>query len=125
MSLAERLQKRLERVWALLRLPVMQKLDMVIKYTSPQMAPRLEAALVTWELAAASVAEREQSLTILEELAAYRAQGRALPGLDREEAHALTALEVATVYALKVRGVCVCVCVCVYERRQRSAHHRV
>ena len=101
-TLAERLQRRLERVWGMLRLPVMQKLDMVIKYTSPEMAPRLEAALAVWELAAASVMEREQSLTILEELHRYRAVGKQLPGLDQEEANALTALEVATVYALKV-----------------------
>jgi len=100
-TLAEQLQRRLERVWQVLRLPVMQKLDMVIKYTSEEFAHNLEAALQVWELAAAAVTEREQNLTILEELQKYKATGADVPGMKEEERRALAALQNATVYVLK------------------------
>ncbi|KAK9811594.1 hypothetical protein WJX72_006692 [[Myrmecia] bisecta] len=66
--MAEHLQARLERIWSSLRLPIMAKLDMVIKYTSPHMSTLFEAALEAWEAAAAVVMERERLLGLLVEV---------------------------------------------------------
>jgi len=53
--LADILQQRLERVWELLRMPVMQKLNMVLKYTDRDNAHMLEMAIEAYEYAAASL----------------------------------------------------------------------
>lgn len=54
------LQSRLERVWAVLQLPVLAKLDMVVKYTSTELSHQFEGALEAFEAAAAAVLERER-----------------------------------------------------------------
>ncbi|KAK3243859.1 hypothetical protein CYMTET_46513, partial [Cymbomonas tetramitiformis] len=101
LSLAEALQRRLERVWQLLRMPVMQKLDMVIKYTSKELSHHLEAALACWEAGAAALLERERALTDLEALAKARQQSGTTATSEKEEIAAQHALERATVFLLK------------------------
>lgn len=46
----------------MLEMPMMAKLDMVIKYTSKAVAAELEEALDLWEAATACVVERERLL---------------------------------------------------------------
>eukprot|EP00873_Tetraselmis_striata_P028491 jgi/Tetstr1/448755/TSEL_035990.t1 len=62
MTEADTLQARLERTWGMLEMPMMAKLDMVIKYTSKAVAAELEEALDLWEAATACVVERERLL---------------------------------------------------------------
>jgi len=52
----------------LLEMPMMGKLDMVIKYTAKEISPRLEQALEIWESGAASVVERERLLSMMLEI---------------------------------------------------------
>jgi len=65
MTGADVLQGRLERIWGLLEMPMMAKLDMVMKYTSRELSADLEEALWIWEGAAATVVERERLLGIM------------------------------------------------------------
>ncbi|GAQ87301.1 hypothetical protein KFL_003440020 [Klebsormidium nitens] len=60
-SVAEMLQARLERVWAVLETPTSAKVDMVIKYTSRGNTCLLEGALQCWERAAAAVLAHERA----------------------------------------------------------------
>eukprot|EP00951_Prasinocladus_malaysianus_P047923 scaffold652585_cov42-Prasinocladus_malaysianus.AAC.1 len=46
-------------------MPMMAKLDMVIKYTSKEVSSQLELALDLWEGAAAAVVERERLLGVM------------------------------------------------------------
>ena len=72
--LADVLQQRLERVWTLLRMPVMQKLNMVLKYTDRDNAHVLELAIDAYEYAAASLQVEE---ALVDEL--NRANGHDVP----------------------------------------------
>jgi hypothetical protein len=60
-------QRRLEVVWADLRMPVMHKLDMAVKYTavSAQRSTLVNEALPLWETAATAVTRRERALEAL------------------------------------------------------------
>ncbi|XP_073208134.1 coiled-coil domain-containing protein 87 [Lepidochelys kempii] len=60
------LQKRLERLWAVLHFPGRERLDMAIKYSSNQSFTQLPAVLEVWEKAAKSIQERELLLVELE-----------------------------------------------------------
>lgn len=46
-------------------MPMMSKLDMVIKYTSRDLSPSLEDALEVWESGAAALQERERLLGLM------------------------------------------------------------
>eukprot|EP00741_Cyanophora_paradoxa_P012162 tig00020603_g11750.t1 len=54
-----RLQARLERMQEQLEMPLRERLDMAIKYTTREHAPRLERAVAAWEDAARAVAKVE------------------------------------------------------------------
>ena len=60
-------QRRLETVWAELRMPVMAKLDMAVKYTAVGEARSalLNEALPLWERASSAIRTREQALATL------------------------------------------------------------
>ncbi|XP_067399983.1 coiled-coil domain-containing protein 87 [Emydura macquarii macquarii] len=60
------LQKRLERLWAVLHFPDGERLDMAIKYSSNQSYTQFPAMLEAWEMAARSIQERELLLVELE-----------------------------------------------------------
>ncbi|XP_074861857.1 coiled-coil domain-containing protein 87 [Carettochelys insculpta] len=60
------LQKRLERLWAVLHFPDRERLDMAIKYSSSQSCVQLPAMLEAWEKAAKIIQERELLLVELE-----------------------------------------------------------
>ncbi|XP_062454824.1 coiled-coil domain-containing protein 87 [Rhea pennata] len=62
------LQKRLERLWAVLHVSGREKLDMAIKYSCGAGYARLPAALEAWEAAASHIQERELLLAHLEAL---------------------------------------------------------
>ncbi|XP_068779752.1 coiled-coil domain-containing protein 87 [Struthio camelus] len=62
------LQKRLERLWAVLHVSGREKLDMAIKYSCGAGYARLPAALEAWEAAAGRIQERELLLAHLEVL---------------------------------------------------------
>eukprot|EP00898_Chlorokybus_atmophyticus_P000632 jgi/Chlat1/156/Chrsp1S03101 len=64
---AEALQRRLERVWAVFRTPVMERMDMVLKYTAKDRADALETALEAWERAAEAFLQREHVLELRRE----------------------------------------------------------
>lgn len=55
-------QARLERLWNILKMPMVARIDMVIKYTSDPFADRLEQALDAWDSAAAAILHREDLL---------------------------------------------------------------
>ena len=55
-----RANRAFERVWELLRMPVMQKLNMVLKYTDRDNAHMLEMAIEAYEYAAASLQLEEE-----------------------------------------------------------------
>eukprot|EP00741_Cyanophora_paradoxa_P012177 tig00020603_g11765.t1 len=63
-----RLQARLERVQEQLEMPLRERLDMAIKYTTREHAPRLERAVAAWEDAARAVAKVEDIVRHLEEV---------------------------------------------------------
>lgn len=100
-TLAEQLQARLERVWQLLRMPMMQKLDMVIKYTSRELSANLESALDHWERGTAAILEREKSQ---QDLTAISAAAEISVELSGEAEKAMLALQRATVHVLKAEG---------------------
>ncbi|XP_064359299.1 coiled-coil domain-containing protein 87 [Dromaius novaehollandiae] len=64
------LQRRLERLWAALRVPGQEKLAMAVKYGSGAGSALLPAALEAWEAAAGRIRERELLLARLEVLEA-------------------------------------------------------
>ncbi|XP_031563781.1 coiled-coil domain-containing protein 87-like [Actinia tenebrosa] len=61
------LQDRLERLWTLLCMPDVQRLDMAIKYSSEPYKNNLLNALSAWEVATEAVLQRESLLTKLED----------------------------------------------------------
>jgi hypothetical protein len=71
-------QHRLEDVWASLRMPVMAKLDMAVKYTAGGGTTRLiTEALPKWESAASLIKEREAALAIIVESVEFVNRGEA------------------------------------------------
>uniref|UniRef100_A0A8C8VLQ0 Coiled-coil domain-containing protein 87 n=1 Tax=Pelusios castaneus TaxID=367368 RepID=A0A8C8VLQ0_9SAUR len=60
------LQKRLERLWAVLHFPDRERLDMAIKYSANQFYAQFPVMLEAWETAARSIQERELLLLELE-----------------------------------------------------------
>jgi hypothetical protein len=97
-------QARLERIWSLLRFPIMPKLDMVIKYTSPEWSHHLEAALHAWEYAAAAVLDRERVVADLERLAAAVEAAVAAAGGVEDESDIPLTPEETHAYLAMVRG---------------------
>eukprot|EP00227_Mantoniella_beaufortii_P011993 CAMPEP_0197587240 /NCGR_PEP_ID=MMETSP1326-20131121/8934_1 /TAXON_ID=1155430 /ORGANISM="Genus nov. species nov., Strain RCC2288" /LENGTH=176 /DNA_ID=CAMNT_0043151943 /DNA_START=9 /DNA_END=539 /DNA_ORIENTATION=+ len=86
----------------------MAKLDMVIKYTSPEWSHQLEAALGAWEFSAAAVLNRERVVADLERLAADADAAAEARGLDEsdqalssEETAAYLAVERATLHVVR------------------------
>lgn len=59
-------QKRLERIWSLLRMSDSDKLDMAIKYCTNEYAQNLISAIELWEKATDLIVEREKQLYELE-----------------------------------------------------------
>ena len=53
------IQGRLERIWTILDMPLVQRLDMVLEYTRKERVLQFEKGLDTWEKAAATVTQRE------------------------------------------------------------------
>ena len=71
-------QHRLENVWADLRMPVMAKLDMAVKYTAGGGTTRLiTEALPKWESAASLIKEREAALAVIKESVEFLERGQA------------------------------------------------
>lgn len=71
-------QHRLEKVWADLRMPVMAKLDMAVKYTAGGGTTRLiTEALPKWESAASLIKEREAALAVIKESVEFLERGEA------------------------------------------------
>ncbi|XP_038621287.1 coiled-coil domain-containing protein 87 [Tachyglossus aculeatus] len=60
------LQKRLERVWAVLQVPEPERLDMAIKYSSDARLGQLPYLVDAWERALRPIQERETALARLE-----------------------------------------------------------
>ncbi|GMH33325.1 hypothetical protein BSKO_01159 [Bryopsis sp. KO-2023] len=60
--LEDTLVARLERLWFILQMPMDEKIEVVIKYTSETNADGFEDALDIWEMAAAAVLHRESTL---------------------------------------------------------------
>ena len=60
-------QKRLERIWTLLRMSDTAKLDMAIKYSTNEYVDKLAGAVNDWEAAANLIAERERHIYQLEQ----------------------------------------------------------
>ncbi|KAL7751838.1 hypothetical protein RI367_002838 [Sorochytrium milnesiophthora] len=56
------LQRRLERIWLCLHMPVRERLDMALKYAGDRFVLKLEKALETWEPCVAAIQQREQVL---------------------------------------------------------------
>ena len=52
-------QSRLERIWAILDMPVVRRLDMVLQYTHKDRVLKFDKGLTTWEKAAATIQLRE------------------------------------------------------------------
>ena len=69
-ALPENAQRRLEQVWADLRMPVMHKLDMAVKYTAAgeNRELLLSEALPLWEQVAAAIHRREMALEMMSEV---------------------------------------------------------
>lgn len=59
-------QKRLERIWTLLRMTDTAKLDMVIKYSTHEYIYNLIPAIDEWERATSLIIEREKFIHELE-----------------------------------------------------------
>lgn len=59
-------QERLERLWAMLKMPDHQRLDMAIRYSTEAMSDRFIKALDAWDSAAKVVLEREALMAELE-----------------------------------------------------------
>jgi hypothetical protein len=71
-------QHRLEDVWADLRMPVMAKLDMAVKYTAGGGTTRLiMEALPKWESAASLIKDREAALAVIKESVEFLERGEA------------------------------------------------
>lgn len=60
--LDDRLALRLEEVWAVLEMPMLDKLAMVVKYSELEQAALMEEALEAWHAGAEAVAAREELL---------------------------------------------------------------
>ncbi|XP_051820913.1 coiled-coil domain-containing protein 87 [Antechinus flavipes] len=63
---AKQLQRRLERIWAILQVPDKDRLDMAIKYSSNVRLGQLPALVSAWEKALHPIQEREILLAQLE-----------------------------------------------------------
>ena len=71
-------QHRLENVWADLRMPVMAKLDMAVKYTAAGGTTQLiTEALPKWESAATLIKEREAIIAVIKESVEFLENGEA------------------------------------------------
>uniref|UniRef100_W5LAR7 Coiled-coil domain containing 87 n=1 Tax=Astyanax mexicanus TaxID=7994 RepID=W5LAR7_ASTMX len=62
----EQIHARLERIWMILCLPEMQRLDMAIKYSTRAHRGEMEEAISAWEQAAQLIQQREYLLSHLE-----------------------------------------------------------
>lgn len=62
MSLSERLQRRLERIWTRLQMPMQEKLDLVLKHTSVSVSHSIEQALDLWEDGIAAIEEYQRAV---------------------------------------------------------------
>jgi len=86
----EELQQMLERAWEMLALPKMNRIDSMIKYTTPQHAPHFEQAAKGWDDAARAILERESALAVLQAFEKEQDVGATLramknAGADEEE----------------------------------------
>jgi hypothetical protein len=67
------MQWRVQRVWAALRMPPLQQLDMLLQFAQWGFGGRMDDAMAAWEAAVAAVSTRE---ALLSELAQVRMQIR-------------------------------------------------
>eukprot|EP00163_Fabomonas_tropica_P004658 TRINITY_DN1409_c0_g1_i1.p1 TRINITY_DN1409_c0_g1~~TRINITY_DN1409_c0_g1_i1.p1 ORF type:complete len:1348 (-),score=333.07 TRINITY_DN1409_c0_g1_i1:60-4103(-) len=60
-------QQLLERLWNTARMPVYQKVDMMVKYTTESYAKKIDAALQQWDLCIKLAQDRERALEALQD----------------------------------------------------------
>ncbi|KAJ3396475.1 Coiled-coil domain-containing protein 87 [Lobulomyces angularis] len=60
------IQKQLEKIWKILKMPLDQKMDMVVKYSSPKFAKDVKEALESWKSASRCIIKREILLKKIE-----------------------------------------------------------
>ncbi len=90
-----------DRLWKILRMPMMKKLDLVIKYTSRDMSSRLEGALDAWEAGAAALLRREEMVNNLQSAIALMGDGNNNRNAQIEVDRAKKGMHAMTVYVLK------------------------
>lgn len=61
-----RTQWRVQRVWDVMHMPALQRLEMLVQFAEWGFAERVEGVLDAWEAAAAAVSTREAALAALD-----------------------------------------------------------